>query len=280
MAVKKGGLGRGLDSLFSENSEDVKSAVELKTTELEPNRDQPRQDFDEEAIASLSESIKEYGMLQPIVVRPLSGRYQIVAGERRWRAAMMAELPTVPVVIRELDDTTVAELALIENLQREDLNPIEEATAYKRLSTVFGLSQEQIAAKVGRSRPSVANALRLLDLDRETLELVRSGKISATAARTLLSAPDSAVLKLMRAAALSGASIRELEKMAKSQTVEKAQSDTKNSDSLPSYFKEVELSLTDELHRRVTVSRSKKGGSIAFEFYSEDDLKEFIKKFM
>lgn len=277
MALKKGGLGRGLDSLFSENTTENGNATELKTTELEPNRDQPRRDFDEEAIASLSESIKEYGILQPIVVRPLNGRYQIVAGERRWRAAMKAELATVPVIIKELDDMAVAELAIIENLQREDLNPIEEAQAFKRLATVFSLTHEQIAQKVGRSRPAVANSLRLLELDAASLALVRSGKISASAARTLLSAKDNVTLKLMRAAAENGASIRELEKMAKG-APEKAENTARTEK--PAYFKEVEIALTDELHRRVSVSGSlKKGGTLSFEFYSEDDLRDFLKKF-
>lgn len=274
MAVKKGGLGRGLDSLFSENTTENGNTTELKTTELEPNRDQPRRDFDEESIASLSESIKEYGILQPIVVREVKGRYQIVAGERRWRAAMKAELATVPVIIKELDDMAVAELAIIENLQREDLNPIEEALAFKRLATVFSLTHEQIAAKVGRSRPAIANSLRLLELDSASLELVRSGKISASAARTLLSAKDNATLRLMRTAAENGASIRELEKMAKgTEQKEPVKASVK-----PSYFKEVEIALTDELHRKVNVSGSaKKGGTISFSFYSEDDLKEFLK---
>lgn len=277
MAVKKGGLGRGLDSLFTENTAELSSATELKTTELEPNRDQPRRDFDEEAIASLSASIKEYGILQPIVVRMVNDRYQIVAGERRWRAAMQAGLATVPVVIKELDDMQVAELAVIENLQREDLNPIEEAQAFKRLAAVFGLSQEQIAEKVGRSRPAVANSLRLLELDSASLDLVRKGEISASAARTLLSAKDNATLKLMREAAKNGASIRELEKMAKG--VAEIKKDKPKS-AVPPYFKEVELALTDELHRKVKVQgTADKGGTLSIEFYSKEDLYDFLKRF-
>ena len=277
MAVKKGGLGRGLDSLFTENTAELSSATELKTTELEPNRDQPRRDFDEEAINSLSASIKEYGILQPIVVRMVNDRYQIVAGERRWRAAMQAGLATVPVVIKELDDMQVAELAVIENLQREDLNPIEEAQAFKRLAAVFGLSQEQIAEKVGRSRPAVANSLRLLELDSASLDLVRKGEISASAARTLLSAKDNATLKLMREAAKNGASIRELEKMAKG--VAEIKKDKPGS-AIPPYFKEVELALTDELHRKVKVQgTADKGGTLSIEFYSKEDLYDFLKRF-
>ena len=277
MAVKKGGLGRGLDSLFTENTAELSSATELKTTELEPNRDQPRRDFDEEAINSLSASIKEYGILQPIVVRMVNDRYQIVAGERRWRAAMQAGLATVPVVIKELDDMQVAELAVIENLQREDLNPIEEAQAFKRLAAVFGLSQEQIAEKVGRSGPAVANSLRLLELDSASLDLVRKGEISASAARTLLSAKDNATLKLMREAAKNGASIRELEKMAKGVTEIKKD---KPKSAVPPYFKEVELALTDELHRKVKVQgTADKGGTLSIEFYSKEDLYDFLKRF-
>lgn len=280
MAVKKGGLGRGLDSLFNENSTDTEGSVQLKISEIEPNREQPRRDFDEEAIQSLAESISEYGILQPIVVRPKDNVYQIVAGERRFRAALKAGLSTVPVVIKELDDKTVAELALIENIQREDLNPVEEAEAFRRLGEVYLLSQEQIAGKVGRSRSAIANSLRLLELDKESLELVKQGKISASAARTLLSAPDSSTRKLMREAALNGASIRELERMAKEAKKEKTEK-PKTSSTKPSYYKEVEISLTDELHRRVKVATNGgKGGTISFEFYSDDDLQQFVKKFI
>ena len=166
---KLGGLGKGLNAIFMENeSEDSNSTVTLKISEIEPNRSQPRRNFDEKALAELADSISQHGVLQPLLVRPLlSGGYQIVAGERRWRASRMAGLTEVPVVIRELTDSQTMQLALIENLQREDLSPVEEANGYKQLIDSYALTQEDVARAVGKSRPAVANALRLLNLPQE-----------------------------------------------------------------------------------------------------------------
>ena len=215
MAVKKGGLGRGLDSLFNENSSDQDGAVKIKLSEIEPNRAQPRQDFDETALAELSDSISRHGLLQPIIVRPMtSGGYQIVAGERRWRACRMAGLTEVPVIIKELDDRAFTEIALIENLQREDLNAVEEAEGYKTLMETYGLTQEQVAETVGKSRPAVTNAMRLLGLDDASREALRRGIISAGHARALLSVEDADLRGRMLLAASDGASVRELERMA------------------------------------------------------------------
>ena len=198
MAVKKGGLGRGLDSLFNENSSDQDGAVKIKLSEIEPNRAQPR-----------------HGLLQPIIVRPMtSGGYQIVAGERRWRACRMAGLTEVPVIIKELDDRAFTEIALIENLQREDLNAVEEAEGYKTLMETYGLTQEQVAETVGKSRPAVTNAMRLLGLDDASREALRRGIISAGHARALLSVEDADLRGRMLLAASDGASVRELERMA------------------------------------------------------------------
>ena len=173
-AVKKGGLGRGLDALFNENATDEKGVVTLRLSEIEPNRNQPRTSFDEEALSELADSIEKHGLIQPIVVRPTSsGVYQIVAGERRWRASRMAGLSEVPVVIKELDDQKYYEIALIENLQREDLNAVEEAQGYRTLIDTYGLTQEQVAESVGKSRSAVTNALRLLKLN-EKLKLYAS----------------------------------------------------------------------------------------------------------
>ena len=188
MAAKKGGLGKGLDAIFSENDmEDQNSAVAIKISEIEPNRAQPRKDFDEESLAELADSISEHGVLQPILVRPLiGGGYQIVAGERRWRAARMAGVQEIPAVVRDLSESQVMELALIENLQREDLNPLEEAGGYSALIETYGFTQEEVARTVGRSRPAVANALRLLTLPESVRDMVERGELSAGHARTLL----------------------------------------------------------------------------------------------
>lgn len=185
------GLGMGMDALFTENESQERATRTLRITEIFPNKQQPRSDFDEESLAALAESIKQHGVLQPLLVRPLeTGGYQIVAGERRWRAARMAGLEEVPVLIRNLDDRRTMELALVENLQRENLNPVEEAQGYRELMDNYGYTQEQVARIVGRSRPAVANALRILTLDEQTLKLVRDGEISAGHAKVLAGVED------------------------------------------------------------------------------------------
>lgn len=276
MAVKSRGLGRGLDSLMDENSADS-AVTEVMLSQIEPNRDQPRKDFDEEALRELADSIKKHGLLQPILVRSKpTGGYEIIAGERRWRACRMAELRTVPVVIREMDEREVMEVALIENLQREDLNPIEEALGYRSLMVSFNLTQEQVAEAMGKSRPAVANILRLLELTPEEQESLKKGKLSAGAARVLLSAPKGSELRAtLYRLALAGASVRDLEAFAKSQkpTPKKEKAEK------PHFYKEVELSLKNELGRKVKIIPTAKGkGTITLEFYSDDELAELAKK--
>ena len=174
MAAKKGGLGRGLESLFSENATDSDGAVKLNINDIEPNRDQPRKDFDEQSISELADSIARHGLIQPIVVKPnANGRYSIIAGERRWRASRIAGLNEVPVIIKDADEQTLMELALIENLQREDLNAVEEALGYRSLIEGYGLTQEEVAKRMGKSRSAVTNALRLLALNSTELEALR-----------------------------------------------------------------------------------------------------------
>lgn len=273
MAKKSGGLGQGLDALFYDNSESSRSEVELRLSEIEPNRDQPRKEFDEAAIAELSESIKQHGLIQPILVRPMqNGRYQIVAGERRWRASRMAGLERVPVVIRELDDMKTMEIALIENLQREDLNAVEEAKGYRALIDKFGLTQDEVALKVNKSRPAVTNALRLLNLSEEELEALSFGKITAGHARALLSL-EGETRKLGFSMALAGASVREIEKLGKDTTKTPKKPREKNK-----LYKEVEISIASELGRRVTVSGNGKNGILHIEFFSDEDLCELAKK--
>ena len=279
MAVKKGGLGRGIESLFNENAIDNNGAVKLRISEIEPNRSQPRKDFDEEALSELSDSIAKHGLIQPIIVRPnMSGTYQIIAGERRWRACRLAGLNEVPVIIKELDDRSLMEIALIENLQREDLNAVEEAFGYKSLIDTYGLTQEQVAEQMGKSRSAITNALRLLNLTDSELEALREGKISAGHARALLSAEDKESRKQMLAAALSGASVRELEKIAalskKNANAKKRQIKTKNT-----FYSEVELSLKNELGRKVDIkSNNNGGGTLTLEFFSDEELAEFAKR--
>ena len=195
MAGKRSGLGRGLDALFVDNATQDSERMTLRISEVEPNRDQPRRAFDETALNELADSIREHGVMQPILVRPLTaGGYQIVAGERRWRAAKLAGLTEIPAVVKELTELAAMELALVENLQREDLNAVEEALGYRKLMDSFSLTQEQVAAKVGKSRPAVANALRLLQLPEKVLQLLRDGKLSAGHARALAALSDPAVL--------------------------------------------------------------------------------------
>ncbi len=276
MAVKKGGLGRGLDALFDENSIDSGSAVQLRINEIEPNRNQPRKDFDEEALNELAESIKKHGIIQPIAVRPLTnGVYQIIAGERRWRAARLAGLETVPVTVMEIDDKEYAELSLIENLQREDLNPVEEAQGYKNLMVNFSLTQETVAETVGKSRSAVANALRLLSLEVKELNALKEGKITAGHARALLSA-EGEIRKEMFKAALSGASVRELEKAARQSLNLKPK---KEKPKKSNFYKEVELALRKELGKKVNIKPTSNGkGTITLEFFSDDELTEIAKK--
>ena len=275
MAVKKGGLGRGLESLFNENSTEKESAVTVKLHDIEPNREQPRKDFDEDALSELADSIAKHGLLQPIIVRPLSnGNYMIIAGERRWRACRMAGLDEVPVIVKELDEQSLAEIALIENLQREDLNAVEEAMGYKSLIDNFGLTQEQVSEQMGKSRSAVTNALRLLKLKDDELEALRSGRISAGHARALLSCDEDDKRKMMLVMALGGASVRELEKMA-SKKAPKAKAAPKKD----RFYEEVELSLKQALHRKINIkSTGKEKGTITLEFYSKDELADFARR--
>ena len=274
MATKNRGLGRGIESIFDENSTDSDKIVTLNINEIEPNRNQPRKDFDEEALSSLAESIGQHGLIQPIIVRPtIGGGYTIIAGERRWRACRMAGLTEIPVVIKDTDEQNLMEMALVENLQREDLNPVEEALGYKSLIDGFGLTQEEVATKMAKSRSAVANALRLLNLNEEELEALRSGKITSGHARALLSAENEEVRAKMFESALNGENVRVLEKMAK----EKKTAPKRKTK--PTFYNEVELSIKNELHRKAAVKPTGKGkGTLTIEFFSDEELAEFAKK--
>ena len=278
MAPKKGGLGRGLTSLLADNSLEETSAaqpVKLNLMDIEPNKDQARKQFDETALSELADSIAQHGVLQPLLVRPLiGGGYQLVAGERRWRASRIAGLTQVPVVIKELSDTEAAVISLIENLQREDLNPVEEALGFASLMKDFDLTQEEAAQRVGKSRPAVANALRLLKLPEKVLDMVRENKLSAGHARALAAINDEKVLISTAELIIEkGLSVRAVEKLVKTLTAEKKEN-TKKPASRATFFDEVELSLNKSLGRkaRVVTKSGKESGTLEIAFYDKDDL--------
>lgn len=280
MSKKFGGLGKGLDTIFAENeTEDSNSSVMLKISEIEPNRSQPRKDFDENSLSDLAQSISQHGLLQPLLVRPLPiGGYQIVAGERRYRACRMAGLTEVPVTIRELSDTETMELALIENLQREDLSPIEEALGYKALIDEHGFSQEEVATSVGKSRPAIANSLRILKLPDSVLEFVKQDKISAGHARALLMLDsEEDMLELAELIYKKDLSVRQAEKLAKKKP--EVEEDTQP-ERKPSFYSMVELALNESLGRKIKVNKNKgkQGGVLQIEFYSDEELTELSNK--
>ncbi len=280
MAKQKRGLGKGLGAIFIENeTEDSSAKVTLKISEIQPNREQPRRDFDEESLASLAESIKEHGLIQPILVRPLlEGGYQIVAGERRYRACQLAGITEVPVSIRELTEQETMEIALIENLQRENLNPLEEALGYKRLMDEYDMTQEEVAEVVGKSRSAVANTLRLLNLPEPLTVMLKDGVLSAGHARALLTFDNvDDMLKAAHEIERTDMSVREIEKLAKKQRKEKVEPKPVK---VPSYYKMVEQTLSEYLGKKVKVNplKNKKGGTLSIEFYSDDDLKDLAAK--
>ncbi|MBQ9894094.1 MAG: ParB/RepB/Spo0J family partition protein [Ruminococcus sp.] len=278
--MAKGGLSSGLGSLFSDNSSDVQVKNKLRTSELEPNRDQPRKNFSDEAISALADSIREHGMIQPILVRPTStGGYQIVAGERRWRAARMVGLDEVPVTIKELSDLETMQIAIIENLQRENLNPVEEAAGYNDLIENYGMTQDQVAKMVGKSRSAIANAVRLLALPERVLKMLEKGDISAGHARALLGFENE---ELLIATALKasegGLTVRQVEKAAQKSTEPQEESSPKSDKRIDNYFVEMELSLNERLGRKVKVDYGKNKGALILEFYDKEDLAALAEK--
>lgn len=281
--AKKGGLGTGLDALFLDNSatEGGNSAVTLGINEIEPNRDQPRKIFNEKALEELAKSIEQNGIIQPLLVRPLSdGSYQLVAGERRWRAARMAGLHEVPVTIREMTDEETSVFALIENLQREDLNPVEEAEGIKSLIETYGFTQENAALRVGRSRTAITNTLRLLKLPKEVREMLGEGKLSAGHARALLGLDsDEKILEIAEQTIKEDLSVRQVEKIVKYANKGEKTKTVKRTQKRDKYYDEVELALTEALGRSVKVYLGKGGrGTLEFEFFGKDDLTKLAKE--
>lgn len=277
--MAKGGLGAGLDTLFSDNTNEIQVKKTLRTAEIEPNREQPRKNFSDEAIAALADSIREHGMIQPILVRPLSsGGYQIVAGERRWRAARMLGLDEVPVTIREMSDSETMQIALIENLQRENLNPVEEALGYRELLDNYDMTQDKIAKMVGRSRSAIANAVRLLSLPDRVLKMLENGDLSAGHAKALLVFENEELLiaTALRAAD-GGLTVRQVERAAQKSLEE--EDNAKQSDrKIDNYFVEMELSLKERLGRKVKVDYGKNKGVLVLEFYDKEDLAAIADK--
>lgn len=278
--AKRQGLGKGLEKLFSENdTEGMVSTNTLPLSEIVPNKDQPRKTFDEAALDELADSIRQHGILQPLLVRPIAtGGYQLVAGERRWRASKRAGLKDVPVVVKELSDTETMEIAIIENLQREDLNPIEEAEGLQALIDKCGFTQEQVAVSVGKSRPAIANSLRLLKLPPEVRDMAKNGEISAGHARALL-AFDNEVLIYEAAQNIvkNKMTVRDIERLAKISEKNSTVS-VKHSKRRDSFYDEVELSLSETLGRRVKVFNGREKGTLEIEFYSIEDLKNIANK--
>ena len=277
--ARKGGLGSGLEALFGEEAQPAAGQGEtVPIAKVEPREGQPRIKFDEEALSELAESIASYGILQPITVRKLdSGYYQIIAGERRWRAARIAGLKEVPVQIIEADDRRAMELALVENLQREDLDPIEEARGYRSLMNDFGLTQEEAAQAVGKSRPAVANSLRLLTLGKEVLSLVASGDLSAGHARALIPLKDPAEqLQAALTVVKKQLSVRETEALAARLANKPKEREKKNTDGVD-YVREVEKNLENALGRKVKLVNSARQGKIELQFYGADDRENLIE---
>lgn len=270
MAKKKGELGIGLDALFDDNFSEVQTKKTLRIADIEPNRSQPRKDFDDTSIQELAQSIRDFGIIQPLLVRPLEdGTYQIVAGERRWRASRMAGLDEVPVYIRDISEQEAMQLALIENLQRENLNPIEEAMGYRDLIDTYDMNQEQVANTVGKSRPYITNALRILNMPEEIQEMLKDGSITVGHAKVLGSIDNvELMVALAKKVKEKSLSVRALEEICKQNDDRKIKREV----NIDSYYKEMELSLNDRLARKVKVDFRKNKGVLQLEFYDKDDL--------
>ena len=277
--MAKKGLGKGLDSLFGgiDTASNGETVVELKISEVEPDRAQPRRDFDEVKLAELASSIREHGVITPIIVKKLeTGFYQIVAGERRWRASKLAELKTIPAIVRDMDKAQLYEIAMIENLQRQDLNPVEEAKGYKRLMDEFGLTQEQISKKLGKSRSSVANSLRILNLPDEVISYLESGQLSFGHAKVLLSCEDEKKqIALANKIVSDGMSVRELE-LAVKETDKKEPKPKKVDLNMKLALKAYEDKVTKGLGTKVKIVGGKSKGKIEIEYYGTDDLERIV----
>ena len=274
--INKRGLGKGLGALIPENEDKVQnSIIEIKITDIEPNDKQPRRAFDDTALADLSESIKEHGVVQPIIVRKLGNSYQIIAGERRWRASRLAGKKTIPAIVKDYSNLEVMEIALIENLQREDLNSIEEALAYKSLIEEYNLTQEEISRQIGKSRPAIANSLRLLQLPQGIKDMITGGKITQGHARALLAIEgEKRQLEMAEKIISQQLNVRQIEKMAK-ETKHKERTEA----SLDKYqieINQLEERLKTTFGTKVIIQHKNNKGRIEIEYYSNEDLDRII----
>ena len=283
----KRGLGKGLDSIFADNYIETSASSEgvqtLRLSEIEPKADQPRKHFDEESLQQLADSIAQHGLLQPIIVRESAGGfYQIIAGERRWRASKMAGLTEVPVVIMDADALKAAEIAIIENVQREDLNAYEEASAYKALMTEYGLTQEEVAARVGKSRSAVANTLRLLDLPEEILEMLKTGDISAGHAKAVLGLKNKDdMVDLAQKILVRSLSVRETEDLVKKlnklfEKGQKAVDDVLEDEVVVDYVKDLERKVRALIGKQIKINTKGKMKTVQIEYVDDDDLVEIL----
>jgi len=279
----KKGLGSGINALFKDDEVDVQVKKKLRISEIEPNRGQPRKQFSEEAMNSLVDSIREHGILQPILVRPiLGGGYKIVAGERRWRAARTLGFDEIPVIIKEMSELDAAKIALVENLQRENLNPIEEAEGYRDLVETFEMTHEEVAKTVGRSRAAISNAIRILALPEQVLKMLENAELTVGHAKALLGFSDIELLiSIAEKAANGGMTVRQVERVLSLEETlkqEKQDDDEAQNKRIDSYFKEMEISLNNTLGRKVKVDYGKDKGALILEFYDKDDLKGLVDK--
>ncbi len=282
---KNTGLGRGIEAIFLDNTAEENGGVTMmRLSEIEPNPDQPRRDFDPESLSQLAESIATHGLIQPIVVRSTgSGEfYEIIAGERRWRASKMAGLTEVPVIIMELDDQKAAQVAIIENVQREDLNAIEEAAAYRSLIEDYGMTQEELSRQIGKSRPAVANILRLLELPDEVMALVKEGALSAGHARTLLGLKNpTRIIGAANTVVTKNLSVRETEALVKKlNRIEKELSDPKpvKDEPIVDYSKELAKKMTEKLGKKVVISGNGAKRKLEISFSDDKELDELVNK--
>ena len=274
--INKRGLGKGLGALIPENEEKIQNAIiELKITDVEPNENQPRKAFDDQALTDLSESIKEHGVVQPIIVRQVGSGYQIIAGERRWRASRLAEKKTIPAIVKDCSNLEVMELALIENLQREDLNSIEEALAYKSLTEEYNMTQDEIAKQIGKSRPAIANSLRLLQLPQNIKSMIAEGKISQGHARALLAIDgEKKQLEMAEKIISQQLNVRQIEKLAQ-ETKHKEKTDTPP-DRYQLEINQLEEKLKASLGTKVTIQHKRNRGRIEIEYYSNEELDRIV----
>ncbi|HHV84003.1 ParB/RepB/Spo0J family partition protein [Tepidanaerobacter syntrophicus] len=275
--MNKHGLGRGLDALIPTEQEGIETIQEINIDEIVVNNKQPRKDFDEEKLEELAASMEQHGVLQPVILRKIGRGYELVAGERRWRAAAKAGIKKIPAVVKELSDGDVLEIALIENLQREDLNPIEEASAYKQLMDEFGLTQEELAKRVGKSRSQIANTLRLLNLEEEILKFIFEGKLTAGHARALLSIEDKKLrYGLAKKISNEGLSVRQAEQLAQN-LLQKKEKKSSRQTTINPIMSDIAEKLQQSLGTKVRIRGSEKRGKIEIEFYSSEELERILE---